>query len=145
MHRAFATRGLVRVARRQGKPRAAVLEQYPVFVRCKTRAVSPENRINQRHGHPVAVNHGDIHRVLMHSLGPGMDPRHGAFGVDQPGQSGRRLRRQHVVQPGGMVGIGDKAVAGVIGQFGRLSLQMRAGRTEGVKGGNVEMRQNIEQ
>ena len=130
VHRAFARRGLIRVAGGKGEACAAVLEGDAEFFRCDARAKAPEDRIDQADGHTVTVNDGDVDGVFVHRFGQRFGRSHGAFGIDQRGEFGRGGGREHVIQPGG--GVGDKAVAGVIGEFCRLGLDMGAHGAEGV-------------
>ncbi len=81
----------------------------------------------------------------MHGLGQGGWVGHGARGVDQRGQLGRRVGRQHVRQPRGVVRIGDKPVARVEGKLGRLGLDMGAGGAERVHRADVKVLQDVQQ
>jgi hypothetical protein len=45
-----------------------------------------EDRVDQRHGHAVAIDHGDVDRVLVHLLRWRPAAGHGALRVDQRGQ-----------------------------------------------------------
>ena len=126
----------------KAEARATVLEVDAEFLRGDPRAKAPENRINQRHRHAVTVHHGDVDRVFVHRLGQRRGTCHRAFGVDQRGKSGGGFRRQHVIKP--RRGFGDEAVAGVIGQFGRLGLDMGALGAERVHRGQVEVLEDVQ-
>ena len=126
----------------QGEPRPPILKDDPEPGRGQPRAKAPENRIDQRHRHPILVDHRDIDRVAVHRLGQRGRRRHGALGVNQRRQPRRRIRRQHVIQSRAC--LGDKAVAGVISQLGGLGLDMRAGSAIGVHRGQIEMLQDVQ-
>ena len=103
------------------------------------------DRVDERHGHPVAVHDAEVDGLAvdalgwggrgpggaaMHRIGGGARVGHGARGVDQRGQPGRGLGREQVVEPRRAVGVGEEAVARVVGEPRRLGLQMRASRRE---------------
>ena len=126
----------------QAEARATVLEGDAEFFRCDAGAEAPEDRIDQADGHTVTVNDGDVDGVFVHRFGQRFGGGHGAFGVDEGGEFRGRLFRQHVIQPRGRVG--DKAVAGVIGEFRRLGLDMGAHGAEGVHGLKVELGEDVQ-
>ena len=145
MHRPLARRQLVRVARLERESRPPVLEQDAEFLRRDARAEAVEDRIDQRNRHPVAVDHGDIDRVLVHRLGQRGRGGHRLVRVDQRGQLRRRAGVKHMRQPGGVIGIAQETVARVIGQFRRFRLEMGALQPQRVHRRQVEMPQDVEQ
>ena len=145
MHRAFAAFQLIRVAFLQCETRATVLQQDAELVRGDARAEAVEDRIDERDRHAVAVDHGDIDRVFMHRLADRGGGGHGAFGVDQGRKGAGGFGGEHMLQPRGVVRVGQKAVARVIGQFGGLSFDMQALGPQWVHPGDVEVIEDIHQ
>ena len=145
MHGALAALQLVRVPFGQREPCATVLKQDAEFVRGDARSEAVEDRIDQRHDHAVAIDDSDIDGVLVHRFRDLCRTGHGAFGVDQRGQFGGRVFGQQVVQPGHVIGVRQKPVAGVIGQLGRLGLDMGALRAEGVHRRDVKILEDVQQ
>ncbi len=79
----------------------------------------------------------------MHVFRQGGGVFHCAGRINQRGQTGGCFIRQHVVQTGGHIGVSDKPVARVIGQFGGLGFQMGTFRAERVQCGKVKMGQDF--
>ena len=145
VHGAFAAAEFVGMPLFQRKARAAVLQQHAEFLGGNARAETVEDGVDQRHCHAVAVDYGDVNRVAVHRLGKRFGGGHGALGINQRGQFRCRFRREHIVKFTHVIGVGDKAVARVIGQFGGLGLDMHTLCAKRVHACNIEMFQDVEQ
>ena len=64
-------------------------------------------------------------------------------GVDQRGEPRGGRVVEHVPSRSGAVGIADEAVARVVGELGRLGLEMRALRAERVEAREIEVREDL--